>query len=246
MKSKINILGVLVDNIDMENATNKVLSFLETEGAKTVITPNPEIIYHASKNKDLLNVVNDADLIVPDGIGVVFASKFLKQPLPERVGGFDLLCCLFDKIKETDKTVYFLGGKPGVAEKAKENMKEKYPGLDVIGTHDGYFKDEEKIIEEINALSPDILCVCLGFPKQERFMYENKEKLNVKMMIGAGGSLDVLSGNTQRAPKFYIEHNLEWFYRLKKEPKRIGRMMALPKFAIKVLFKGRKYENAES
>ena len=136
-----------------------------------------------------------------------------------------------------------MGAKPGVALSAAEKLKEKYPGLVIAGTHDGYFKEDEPVIEEINEASPDFLMVCLGFPKQENWIYNNREKLNARLAIGAGGCLDVFAGTVQRAPDFYCRHGIEWLYRLVKQPSRFVRMLALPKFGLKVLFKGRKYQN---
>ena len=137
---------------------------------------------------------------------------------------------LMDRLKNTDKTIYFLGSKPGVAEEAAKKMREKYPGLKICGTADGYFKDEGPVIEAINEKKPDVLFVCLGAPKQEIFMAKHKSDLQVGLMMGLGGSLDGFAGNVKRAPRWMIRLNLEWLYRLVKEPRRLGRMMRLPKF----------------
>jgi len=123
-----------------------------------------------------------------------------------------------------------LGGKPGVAETAATRLTEKYPDASIVGINDGYFKNDAEIIEKVNASGADILFVCLGVPKQEEWMYAHKSELNVKLMGGFGGSFDVFAGQVNRAPDFFIKCNLEWFYRLMKEPSRIGRMMKLPKF----------------
>ena len=242
MIQKVNILGAKVDKITMEEATEKAMSFFESEGKKVIYTPNSEIILYASKNSDFMPRLNSADLIIPDGIGVVYGAKILRNPLPERVAGFDLLKNLFPLMAKEGYSVYLLGAKPTVADKAAEALREEYPGLSVVGTHDGYFTDDSEVIEDINLKRPDLLLVCLGFPKQENWIYENRDKLNVKAMIGAGGCLDVFSGTVERAPEFYCKHGLEWFYRLKKEPWRFMRMTALPIFALKVLFTGWKYK----
>jgi N-acetylglucosaminyldiphosphoundecaprenol N-acetyl-beta-D-mannosaminyltransferase len=239
---KVNILGVNVDVVNMKQATDIAMGFLETDELSVIYTPNSEIILYASENEEFLPVVNSADLIIPDGIGVVYGAKILGEPLKERVAGFDLVCNLLPVLAEKGKSIYLLGAKPGVAELAAENLKEKYPKLIIAGTHDGYFKDDQEVIDDINASNPDFLMVCLGFPKQEIWIYNNKHRLNAKVAIGAGGCLDVFAGTVQRAPQFYCDHGIEWLYRLIKQPSRFGRMLALPKFGLKVLFKGRKYK----
>ncbi len=238
----VNILGVHVNKYTMEEATEKALQLMEEESLSMIFTPNSEIILYASKNPEFTDVLNSADMIIPDGIGVVYGAKILKNPLKERVAGFDLVCNLFPRMAEEGKSVYLLGSKPGIAETAAEKLKEKHPGLIIAGTHDGYFKDDEDVIAAINEAAPDFLMVCLGFPKQEKWIYNNREKLNAKLAIGAGGCLDVFAGAVQRAPEFYCKHGIEWLYRLIKQPSRFIRMLALPKFGLKVLFKGRKYK----
>ena len=135
------------------------------------------------------------------------------------------------------KSVFLLGAKPGVAERAAKNLAENYPGLLIAGTHDGYFNEDAPVVEAVNAASPDLLLVCLGAPKQEKWMRSNAAKLAVGLMIGAGGSLDVFAGTAERAPEGWQKAGLEWLYRLLKEPRRIGRMMKLPKFLLCVAFR---------
>lgn len=239
---KVNILGAQVDRLTMDEAKDVAMSFFESGGKKVIYTPNSEIILYASRNEEFMPRLNSADLMIADGIGVVYGARILRNPLPERVAGFDLLKTIFPLMASNGYSVYLLGSKPGVAEAAGENLKKDYPGLVIAGTHDGYFKDDEEVIRDINSVKPDLLLVCLGFPKQENWIYDNRDKLDVKAMIGAGGCLDVFSGTVERAPEFYCRHGLEWFYRLKKEPWRFMRMTALPVFALKVLFTGWKYK----
>ncbi len=242
MKKKVNILGAKIDKLNMKEACEIALGFFESEGKKVIYTPNSEIILYASKNAEFMEKLNSADLMIADGIGVVYGAKIVRNPLPERVAGFDLLKSLFPHMAKKGYSVYLLGAKPTVAEAAGEALKEEYPGLVIAGCHDGYFTDDEEVIKDINEKKPDLLLVCLGFPKQENWIYDNRERLDVKAMIGAGGCLDVFSGTVERAPDFYCRHGLEWFYRLKKEPWRFMRMTALPVFALKVLFTGWKYK----
>ena len=160
----------------------------------------------------------------------------MKNPVPERVAGFDLTCKLLERLAESGEGVFLFGAKPGVAEIAKEKLGEKYPGINIAGTHDGYFKpeDEEGIVAQINESGAKLLLVCLGAPKQEKWIAKHKENLNVSLCMGVGGTLDVFAGTAKRAPKIFIKLNLEWFYRLMKNPSRIGRFVALPKFVLAV------------
>jgi len=196
----------------------------------------------AYKDEEFCKELNDASLIVPDGIGVVYASRILKAPLPERVAGFDLASNLIESLKDGEKSFYFFGGKPGVAETAKENLLEKYPKLNICGLSDGYYDEEKEkaIIEDIKNKKPDVLFVCLGAPKQEKWINEHKDELGVKVLMGIGGSLDVFAGTVERAPEFYQKHGLEWLYRLLKQPSRFIRMLALPKFGLTVFFRGKR------
>lgn len=239
---KIDILGVLVDHVDMNEAFGRLQGWLSEDTPHAVFTPNSEIIMVAYKDAEFCNTLNSGDLIVADGIGVVYASKILKAPLPERVAGFDLASKLIESVKDGNHSLYFFGGKPGVAELAIKNLTEKYPALSVCGFSDGYFDEakEKEIIHDIKTKKPDILFVCLGAPKQEKWIAEHKNELGAKILLGVGGSLDVWAGTVERAPEKYQKAGLEWFYRLMKQPSRFFRMMALPKFGLTVLFKGKR------
>lgn len=237
----VNILGVYVNKYTMEQAVKKAAELIETEGMSMIFTPNSEILLYASNNPDFTKVLNQANMIIPDGIGVVYGARILGEPLKERVAGYDLACNLFPIMAQKGQSVYLLGAKPSVAEKAAENLTKKYPGLVIAGTHDGYFKDDDEVIADINRSNPDFLMVCLGFPKQEQWIFDNRDKINTRLAIGAGGCLDVFAGTVARAPEFYCNHGIEWLYRLVKQPSRFVRMLALPKFGFKVLFKGRRY-----
>ncbi len=235
-RKTIEILGVNVDSITFEKAVEAAENMVKTDGVSMIFTPNPEIIMCAKEDGELKDILNSADLCTADGIGVVYASKILKQPVPERVAGFDLVCALLERLAKSGEGVFLFGAKPGVAETAKEKLGEKYPGIAVVGTHDGYFKaeDEPGIVEEINASGAKLLLVCLGAPKQEKWIAKHKDELKVNLCMGVGGTLDVFAGTAKRAPKIFIKLNLEWFYRLLKQPSRIGRYAALPKFVFAV------------
>lgn len=227
---KINIRGVNFDNVTLDDAVDKVMSF--TEGNKNcfVVTPNSEIVQACIEDSSVKNIINSADLCIPDGIGVVYASRILRRPLKGKVAGFDLATALLPAMAKKRTRLFLLGSAPGIAETAAEKMKEKNPGLIICGIADGYFKDEKPIIEMINNSGAEIVFVCLGAPKQEKFMMRNRDKIKTKAMLGLGGSLDVFAGNVKRAPDIFINLGLEWFYRLIKQPKRFFRMLKLPKF----------------
>ena len=244
---KTNILGVNVDKVTYDEAVGRIMKMLNEPGNHTVFTPNAEIIYMAYKDDNFCGILNSADLLTADGIGVVYASKILGNSVPERVAGFDVSCGVIEEIAQTGHRLYLLGGKPGVCEMAAENLKEEYPLINIVGMHDGYFTPEENntIIDDINMSGADLVFVCLGAPKQENWIFENRSKLNCHVMMGVGGTLDVLAGTAERAPEIWCDLGFEWLYRLIKEPKRIFRMMALPKFAFTVLFKGERYREDE-
>ena len=238
MSQKIPIMGVPIDKVTMEEAANQVVGYLEGTGQHMVFTPNPEIIMEAQGDREMMHILKKADLVVADGIGVVLASKILRVPtLPERVGGFDLMQTVLNKIKDKDIRVYFLGSKPGVAAEAAKNMKKKYPGIQIVGESDGYFtqEDEAGLINTIKDLKVNLLLVGLGAPRQEKWINQHIERLGVNVAVGVGGSLDVMAGVVKRAPKIYQKLGLEWFYRLITNPKRAKRMINLPIFGFKVM-----------
>ena len=230
--NKIDILGIKFDNVNMQEAINKCKGFINSSNSNLIVTPNPEIVMTAKDNEDFKNIINSASLVIPDGIGVIKAANILGTPLKERVAGFDLICNLLELYKNGEKTFYFWGSKPGIAELAKKKMEEKYPKIKIIGVDDGYFDDAKKaeIIKKIRNLKPDILLVGTGAPKQEKIINELLPENIFKIGIGCGGSIDVLSGTVKRAPKLFIKLHIEWAWRLIKQPSRIGRMMVLPKF----------------
>jgi len=238
MRETVEIVGVNIDNVNMDEAAGILEEYLGMDACSMVFTPNSEILLEAVKNRELEDVLNGGQLVVPDGIGVVIASKFYGTPVKERVAGYDLLLRLMKAAGSMNKSVYLLGGKPGIADEAAIKLTEKYDGLRIAGTRDGYFgtEEEEQIINEINAGNADILLAALGAPKQEKFIYNNRSALKVRIAMGVGGSFDVIAGKVKRAPEFYQKAGLEWFYRLMKEPWRIGRMMRLPKFIALAFF----------
>lgn len=235
MPNRVKILGVGFDNITLPDAIQNAYEMIGTGKKYRIVTPNSEIVYMAKSDLKLIKILNDSDMVVPDGVGVVYASKILKKPLEQKVAGIELGEGLVSKMAANGGKLFLLGAKPGVAQIAADKLCEKYPGLQIAGVHDGYFKEDGAVIDEINASGADVLFVCLGAPKQEFWMHKNQDAINTSLMLGLGGSLDVFAGVSQRAPDIWIKLGLEWFYRLCKEPQRIGRMMALPKFLFSVI-----------
>jgi len=235
--NKVSILGVFVDKVNMAKAVERVNAFLKDDGLKTVFTPNSEMVMGGIKDRGLLEIFNKGDLVVPDGIGLVYASRKYGNPLPERIAGFDLMMEILKLLDRQGKSIFLLGGRPGVAGKAAERISTRFSGVQIKGYYHGYFTDEEdrEVIERINSCKPDVLFVALGSPKQEKWIYRYKNELNVKIAMGVGGSFDVLAGDVKRAPEAFRRLGLEWFYRLVTQPWRAKRMLVLPVFAIKVL-----------
>ena len=237
---RIDVLGVGFDNLTMAEAIAEGMRLVSSEGAHYVVTPNPEIVEVCRENPAAKAAVNEADLVLPDGIGVIKGAAMLGTPLKEKTPGIEFAAGLMAEMAKTGKSLYLLGAKPGVADKAAERLRGNYPGLRIVGTHDGYFKEDGPIVEDIRQSGADVVFVCLGAPKQELWMRQHGEATGAHLLCGLGGSLDVFAGVVERAPKFWSDHGLEWFYRLCKEPKRIGRMMKLPLFLVHVKQEKRK------
>jgi N-acetylglucosaminyldiphosphoundecaprenol N-acetyl-beta-D-mannosaminyltransferase len=235
--SRVDVLGVGFDNLTRENAIEKCKQLIEKHCGAYMVTPNPEIVMAAWDNKELKDALSKADLVIPDGIGVVKAAKIIGTPLKERLPGIEIGEAILEYAANSGKKVFLLGAKPGVADAAAEKMKNIYPGLNICGTNDGYFKEDDPVIAKINMARPDFLMVCLGAPKQELWMSANSKKLDVGLMAGLGGSLDVFAGNVMRAPKIWQKLNAEWLYRCIKEPWRFKRIARLPLFIIKAWMK---------
>ena len=238
--SRTDVLGVGFDNVTKAEAVERALELIDAREGRYVVTPNPEIVMLAKENPALKESLAGADIVLPDGAGIVKGAAILGRPMKEKVPGIDFACGVMARLAERGGSVYLFGAKPGVAEAAAETLRTKFPGLVISGTSDGYFSDDGPIIEKIKDAAPDFLLVCLGAPKQEKWMAQYGAATGAKLLLGLGGSLDVFAGVAQRAPEFYCKHNLEWFYRLIKNPSRAGRMMKLPLFLVHVSGEKRK------
>ena len=245
MNDKVKILGVRIDNLTMPQAVERLRTMAKEDRVHTVFTPNSEILYVAKNDPEFRAVLNGSDLNTADGIGVVYAGKILKDPIKERVAGYDLASAFLPVMEQEGLRLFLFGSVEGVAQKARDNLLKQYPKLQIVGTRNGFFDDEPAVIEEINQAKPDVVFVCLGAPKQEKFIAKYRNQFQAKILMGLGGSINVFAGEAKRAPDFFIKTHLEWFYRLASNPTRIGRMMALPKFAFAVLRSRKKGGNQD-
>ncbi len=231
---KVNVLGIFINTLTMKETVEYIRQAIREPRCIRVVTANPEMIYAANKDQELADLINSADLVTADGIGVVWAVRKLGSFIEERVSGIDLVQALFP-IAQADKwRIFFLGGKPGIAESAALEVSKDYPGL-IWQAHHGYFQpsEEKELLRRINDFRPDLLLVGLGVPLQEYWIFAHQGLAAVSM--GVGGSFDVLAGLVLRAPRWLQSWHLEWLYRIWREPWRWRRQLVLPRFVWKVL-----------
>ena len=231
------ILGVKVDTDNYDELIKKLFNRIDNKEKSLVVAINPEKLMKAKEDQSLKDLLNRAEFQIPDGIGVILASKLNKGNIKSRVTGIDMMDRIVREAARTGKSIFLYGAKPGVAESAAEALKFTYASLQIAGTQDGYEKDNEKVIQKINEAKPDILFVAMGSPRQEEWIEANRDKLYPSLYQGVGGSFDVLAGNVKRAPSFFQKTGLEWFYRLAKEPSRLKRQLVLPVFLMETLKK---------
>ena len=229
----MEILGVKVDNVTFQEALEKAKKLIDSGGKYYIVTPNPEIIVKAQKDREFKEILNKASLSIPDGIGLVWGAKILGVKLSERVTGTDLLEGLATLSAEHGYNVFLLGAGEGIAEKAAQVLKNRYSNLKIAGTYEGQAASEFDSFARgrLAKLKIDILAVAYGAPKQERWIARNLPHLNVKLAIGVGGALNYISGEKPRAPGLVQRLGLEWLFRLIRQPWRIRRQLVLPYFA---------------
>ncbi len=227
---RVDVLGVAFDNVTLDEAVERAMALLEENGPHLAATPNPEIVQCAGRDPEYAQILADADLVIPDGIGIIHAAKILGRPLKGRVPGIDFASALMGRMAETGRRLFLLGAAPGVAEQAAANLQATHPGLVICGTHDGFFKEDGPVVQKIRDARADVVFVCLGFPKQEKWIAAHGGETGARLLIGLGGSLDVFAGKVERAPEQFQKLGLEWLYRLMKQPSRAGRMAKLPLF----------------
>ncbi len=227
--ARMKFMNTEIDNLTMSEALDAIEGFIQQNKNAYVVTPNVDHIVRLEQGGEFAKAYKDADLILTDGKPLLWISKWYKKPIKEKISGSDLFPQLCERAAQKGYSLFFLGAAEGVAEKAAVNLTKKYPGLNVAGTYSppyGFEKkaDElEKIVRMIKAVHPHILIVALGSPKQELFIFHNREKLNVPISLGLGASIDFAAGNLKRAPKWMSEHGLEWLFRITQDPKRMAR-----------------------
>lgn len=234
---RIQILDIPIDNLSYNSALEQIEKYIIERGNHIIVFANPEIILMARQIQEYKEYIKGASLVLPDGIGLIWASKILKSPLCERVTGTDMVYSLAKLSQKKGYSLYFLGGERGVALVAKKNLEKMFPGVKIVGYYHGYFDENEeiKIKSDIKEKKPDILMVCLGMYKQEMWIKRNFMDLNVPVCFGNGGALDFVSGKRKRAFRWMQVLGLEWLFRLIQEPKRIKRQFKLIFFIIEIL-----------
>lgn len=250
-RERIDVCGVLFDCVTKKEALARLETALDGAGQIALVTANPEIVLNCEREPEMYALINACELVVADGMGVIRAAKILHTPLPERIPGIELGEELLAYCSGSGCSVFFLGGKPGVADAAAEKMKEKYPALIVAGVHDGYFdtvgEENAQVVTQIAESGAGLVLVCLGSPKQEKWIAANRHLLpKVGVFAGLGGSLDIFSGRSRRAPAFFRRTGLEWFYRLCREPSRFSRMVRIPLLFVRARAYRRKKKKHQS
>lgn len=233
---QVHIMGIPFTYTDQKSFVSLLDHRVQEKQKTFVVTANPEIVMRAYDDPGFMDTLLKATYIIADGIGIVKAAKMLKNPLPERVTGFDTMVQLIDIANQKNYRVYLLGATNDTLQKAKNNLYKQYPDLNIVGSHHGYFdRENNAIADEIADLKPDLVFVALGVQKQEQWISENLSSFEQGVFIGVGGSIDVIGGTVKRAPVSWQKLNSEWFYRFLQQPTRWRRMLALPRFALKVL-----------
>lgn len=233
---RLDVLGVKVDPVDQRRALDAITGFLDGEGCRQVVTLNPEYVMRAGGQPELLRIINGCDLCVPDGMGIVWASRLLGKPLEGRVTGTGLLPEIARVCDERKFGIFLLGGGPGVADQTSAILTRRFPGLKIAGASSNDPEDGARTVKEINESGAAVLAVAYGCPKQDLWIDRYRGELTgVKVAIGVGGAFDFISGKIPRAPRFMRRAGLEWLFRLWLEPRRARRMLALPRFAALVL-----------
>jgi N-acetylglucosaminyldiphosphoundecaprenol N-acetyl-beta-D-mannosaminyltransferase len=234
---RIHLLGVPISRVTGGEALERIREFIRSREPHLVVTADSSAVVIASEDEEFRRIVNAADLVTPDSTGILWAARRLGFPLPERVSGVDLAerVCALSPLH--DYSVFFYGAAPGVAEAAAANLSARYPGLRVVGTAHGFLAEaeQESLLARIEAARPDVLLVALGIPRQEKWIHRHMQRLRVPVSIGVGGSFDVFAGNVARAPAWMQRRGLEWAYRLIKNPRKISKVLTLPRFVLMVL-----------
>ena len=240
MRNTVRILGIDIDNIDIEDAGNITKNLIENsnKSCKIVVAPNTEFIMMAQKDKEFFEILRSAELATPDSVGVMIGGKKQNKPFKQRIPGQSYFRKILEVGEKENWSFYFLGGKGDVPKLTAEHVKKDYPNINIVGYHEGFFENEseEAVISEINKLQPNVLFDAMGAPLQEKWIAKHKNELKVDVAAGQGGTFDYEAGKIKRAPKIFQTLGIEWFWRLILQPSRFFRMLALPVYLIKITF----------
>jgi len=233
---QVTIMGIPFINTYKEAFVQLLDKRIQNKEKTFVVTANPEIVMQAQEDTAFMNHIQQADYVTADGIGIVKASEMLGEPLPDRITGYDTMMNLLSIANDKHYKIYMLGAKKETLDKAVKRVESEFPHAEIVGSHDGYFDWENNdIAEQMEETKPDIVFVALGAPRQEKWIAENIDRFSHGVFMGIGGSFDVLAGTVRRAPKLWQNLNLEWLYRLLKQPSRWRRYLAMPRFVIKIM-----------
>jgi N-acetylglucosaminyldiphosphoundecaprenol N-acetyl-beta-D-mannosaminyltransferase len=233
--NSVPVLDIEFVNMRFDQVVEMLFSDIKSNRKSFIVTANPEIVMYAQEHPDYKKIVQSADMVVPDGYGIILASKVLGTPIVERVAGYDLTVRLLELGNEKKMKIYLLGGREETNQKAVANIHRTYPNIQIVGRHHGFFDWEKShVTADIKAANPDVIFVALGFPRQEQWISKHLNQFSSGLFMGVGGSIDVLAGEVQRAPQIWQKLNLEWFYRLISQPSRWRRMLAIPRFLIQI------------
>lgn len=240
MRECVRILGVDIDNINIDEAGEKTKELVvkSNKSCKMIVAPNVEFIMAAQKDEEFFNILKKADFATPDSIGVMIGGKLQKKPFKQRIPGQAYFRKVLEVGEKEDWSFYLLGGKGEVPKLATENIKKIYPNLNIVGYHEGFFEtdSEENVIKQINELKPNVLFVAMGAPIQEKWIAKHQSELKVDVAAGQGGTFDYEAGKIKRAPVFFQKLGIEWLWRLILQPSRIFRMVVLPIYLLKIIF----------
>lgn len=233
----VTIVGLRVDRASVDEVLETLKGYIAERAPRHIVTADASMAVIARGDRELSAIVAGADLVTPDGAGILWASRLLRTPIAHKVSGVDLVAHLCRLSSERGDRLFFLGAAPGVAEEAAQNLRQRFPGAQIVGTRDGFFSEaqEPDVVAQIKQAAPDVLLVAFGIPKQEKWITRHRAALGVPVSLGIGGSFDVYSGRVRRAPVWMQNAGLEWLHRLAANPKKIGKVMTLPKFVLLAL-----------
>ncbi len=235
--ASVTILGMRVDCVSPDEALAIIDRFVQERTPRHIVTADASMVVIARQDPEFRAIAEKADLVTPDGWGLLWASRLFRTPIPDKVSGVDLSEQLCEQSPNKGYRLFFFGAGPGVAEEAAVKMRRRYPGANIVGVRDGYFTEQQEpeIAAQIKAAAPDILLVALGIPKQEKWIDRHKAALGVPVLMGVGGTFDVFSGRVKRAPPWMQNTGFEWMFRLIQNPRKFGKVMTLPQFALLAL-----------